>query len=158
MCLWVLVYFVCVEVKCQSLICMIDFVLRVASPGCHNKQINIQTVCIVLRMVCVYVDGLVQKRRNSSALAMELRLSGNKPSINYGSCSRLAPFGILAVYYCSKFTYIFQVYLSGAWIIALYNVTIALYLLPIYLFNLRLQNVMCVRLIGWWNRCIGGLK
>ena len=28
-----------------------------------------------------YIDGLVQKRRNSSALTMELRLSWTKPSI-----------------------------------------------------------------------------
>ena len=28
-----------------------------------------------------YIDGLVQERRNSSALAMELRLSYTKPSI-----------------------------------------------------------------------------
>ena len=28
-----------------------------------------------------HIDGLVQKRRNSSALAMELRLSCTKPSI-----------------------------------------------------------------------------
>ena len=29
----------------------------------------------------IYIDGLVQERRNSSALAMELRLSWTKPSI-----------------------------------------------------------------------------
>ena len=28
----------------------------------------------------LYIDGLVQERRNSSALAMELRLSSTKPS------------------------------------------------------------------------------
>ena len=31
-----------------------------------------------------YIDGLVQERRNSSALAMELRLSSTNPSI-YGA-------------------------------------------------------------------------
>ena len=31
--------------------------------------------------VCNHIDGLVQERRNSSALAMELRLSCTNPSI-----------------------------------------------------------------------------
>ena len=31
-----------------------------------------------------YIEGLVQKRRNSSALAMELRLSCTNPSISFG--------------------------------------------------------------------------
>ena len=30
-----------------------------------------------------HIDGLVQERRNSSALAMELRLSCTNPSISY---------------------------------------------------------------------------
>ena len=34
-------------------------------------------------------DGLVQERRNSSALAMELRLSCTKPSIWYNTVERL---------------------------------------------------------------------
>ena len=32
-----------------------------------------------------YIDGLVQERRNSSALAMELRLSCTNPSIPFTS-------------------------------------------------------------------------
>ena len=31
---------------------------------------------------CLHIDGLVQERRNSSALAMELRLSSINPSIS----------------------------------------------------------------------------
>ena len=34
-----------------------------------------------------HIDGLVQERRNSSALAMELRLSCTNPSICYSSIS-----------------------------------------------------------------------
>ena len=40
---------------------------------------------LVLLLVCVsteHLAGLVQERRNSSALAMELRLPCNKPSIS----------------------------------------------------------------------------
>ena len=43
-------------------------------------------VVIILRetrMIEDHVDGLVQERRNSSALAMELRLSCTSPSIWY---------------------------------------------------------------------------
>ena len=36
---------------------------------------------VVLCSCCRYIDGLLQERRNSSALAMELRLSFTKPSI-----------------------------------------------------------------------------
>ena len=35
--------------------------------------------------VWLYIDGLVQKRRNSSALAMELRLFRTNPSLSYSS-------------------------------------------------------------------------
>ena len=34
-----------------------------------------------------YIDGLVQERRNSSVLAMELRLSCTNPSIWYVKCN-----------------------------------------------------------------------
>ena len=34
-----------------------------------------------VNLVCVHIDGLLQERRNSSALAMELRLSCTNPSI-----------------------------------------------------------------------------
>ena len=40
-----------------------------------------------------HIDGLVQERRNSSALAMELRLSGTNPSIlQYGAIIKLSIF------------------------------------------------------------------
>ena len=51
--------------------------------------------CLKTHMTCmVCIDGLVQERRNSSALAMELRLSCTNPSICY-----LLPMP-LAVYLC----------------------------------------------------------
>ena len=37
-----------------------------------------------------YIDGLVQERRNSGALAMELRLSCTNPSILYHIVEKLA--------------------------------------------------------------------
>ena len=37
----------------------------------------------VLLLHIAHIDGLVQERRNSSALAMELCLSYTKPSISY---------------------------------------------------------------------------
>ena len=40
-----------------------------------------QAVCPVFANINIYINGLVQERRNSSALAMELRLSCTNPSI-----------------------------------------------------------------------------
>ena len=40
-----------------------------------------QSISIFKKSIGVYIDGLVQERRNSSALAMELRLSCTNPSI-----------------------------------------------------------------------------
>ena len=46
-----------------------------AQPWGRHKKVRINVLYIS------YIDGLVQERRNSSALAMELRLSCTKPSI-----------------------------------------------------------------------------
>ena len=43
---------------------------------CYNKD-----DCIVQDLYKAYIGGLVQERRNSSALAMELRLSCTNPSM-----------------------------------------------------------------------------
>ena len=52
----------------------------------------IQTVYVLVKLVGFYIDGLVQERRNSSALAMELRLSCTNPSICIMSYKPEAPF------------------------------------------------------------------
>ena len=44
----------------------------------------------------VYINGLVQERRNSSALAMELRLSCTNPSIWYIKCQSMSLFDVSA--------------------------------------------------------------
>ena len=63
---------------------MISFSRQFAKSSPHTMQFsrdnwNNTAVCVYTHNI--YIDGLVQERRNSSALAMELRLSCTNPSI-----------------------------------------------------------------------------
>ena len=53
----------------------------------NRKSKNREMGCVLIQIPLLYsydyLDSLVQERRNSSALAMELRLSCTKPSICY---------------------------------------------------------------------------
>ena len=46
------------------------------------NSLDCSTVCNHHLVTCIQIDGLEQERRNSSALAMELRLSCTNPSIS----------------------------------------------------------------------------
>ena len=84
----------------QTLICWLDFCAH--REHCHSQwsltagHLSAMYGCIFIKELhtvwrywaAAYISGLVQKRRNSSALAMELRLSHTNPSILPGdTCS-----------------------------------------------------------------------
>ena len=48
----------------------------------HWLGVSLESALLMVVWQLPYIDGLVQERRNSSALALELRLSCTKPSIS----------------------------------------------------------------------------
>ena len=61
---------------------------------------------IMPQLTKVHIDGLVQERRNPSALEMELRLSCTNPWIPLYECLKMALlFGISAIF-CKMYIYI----------------------------------------------------
>ena len=78
-----------------------DFLVKTLLPGgpIDNKTVLIHAVACrwtwAITLTCdvpvryrLYIDGLVQERRNSIALAMELRLSCTNPSICHRASKR----------------------------------------------------------------------
>ena len=81
-----------VRPRVDSVVCICDAALRVAGgPGIQGQRINdpsvddLMVIALQQKITCKRetqnIDALAQERRNSSVLAMELRLSCTNPSI-----------------------------------------------------------------------------